>query len=176
MTTPKDPKKTQGDPQPEEQAPEEATTPPVSQEHVPVDEKLQELETENLRLHADLQNLRKRFDKERMELPLLGAEKMIKHFFPLFDHFALAAHNAPEGLDDWGKGILAIHSEMEKLLEQEGVEVLGSIGETIDPELHQVISLDPEAPEGQISEVLQKGYRWKGRVLRVAMVRAGGVQ
>jgi molecular chaperone GrpE len=134
---------------------------------------LEKKEEELLRCMADLQNVRRRSEQERLRLPQIGSEKILSSLLPSLDHLELALQNMPEKKDDWAKGVESIFSSLLSALESEGLEKIDTSGVPVDPEKHEVLSVDENAKPGEVGEVFQAGYMFKGNVLRAAKVRAG---
>lgn len=136
-------------------------------------ELLEEKEERLLRCMADLQNVRRRSDEERIRLPQIGAEKIILSLLPTLDHLELAIQNSPEKKDDWTTGVESVFTGLFSALSAEGLEKIDASGIPVDPEKHEVLSVDKNAKPGEVGGVFQAGYMFKGNVLRAAKVRAG---
>ena len=126
-----------------------------------------------LRAMADLQNIRRRAEEDRIRLPQLGAEKIILAILPTLDTLELALKNAPKEQDEWGKGVESIFSNLFSALEAEGLQRIDAVCVPVDPEKHEVLMPDPDAKPNEVSEILQTGYTLNGRVIRAAKVKAG---
>jgi molecular chaperone GrpE len=89
------------------------------------------------------------------------------------DEFEIAmSHMDKASHKDFKQGMELIFSKMLDLLKKEGVEPMAALGESFDPYKHDAIR-QGEGPEGKVIEVVQKGYTYKGRVLRHAKVVVG---
>jgi molecular chaperone GrpE len=123
------------------------------------------------RLQADFENYKKRIQRQQADLQERAAEKLVERLLPALDNFDLAmAHaDADAGLDPVYRSLLGA-------LESAGLERLDPAGQPFDPNEHDAVlheeAEDSAAPE--VIEVLRAGYRWKGRVLRPAMVKVKG--
>lgn len=137
------------------------------------EELLAEKEEQLLRTMADLQNVRRRADEDRIRLPQIGAEKVLLALLPVLDNLELALKNAPKKEDDWSKGVLSIFQSLESTLRAEGLERIDEEGVDIDANCHEVLMADESAEKGKVSAILQPGYRYKGRVIRAAKVKGG---
>lgn len=127
-----------------------------------------------LRVAAEMENLRKRQERERAELLQFANENLIKELLPVVDNLELALEHgrqqeapAPllEGLELVQQGFL-------KALARFGVTPINSVGQVFDPAFHNAV-MQEEAPEVEDSTVLkemQKGYLLQNRLLRPAMV------
>jgi len=140
-------------------------------------EKTQEAE-ENyarlLRLAADLENLKKRHERERAELLQFANENLIKELLPVVDNLERALDHgrqleAPAALLE---GIDLVHQGFLKALERFGVTPVESVGRPFDPAYHNAVSQEeaPDAPDNCVIKELQKGYLLNQRLLRPAMV------
>jgi len=124
------------------------------------------------RIQAEFENYRRRTNAVRSEAWEDGARETIALMLPVIDNLerALSAEVEKSPLRN---GLELIHRQMLELLEKRGVTVINRLGEPFDPELENaVVQADPsEGEPGTVCEVLQKGYRIQGRVIRYAMVR-----
>lgn len=124
-----------------------------------------------LRVNADLENMQRRLAKDR-EASLLAAQSDIfGSLLAVIDNFdrALADQRvlAEPAFKSWVDGIVMVRKELAGILASYGVEEITQV-QTFDPELHEALAqVDvPDKESGAIVDVLQKGYRFKGRVLR----------
>ena len=87
---------------------------------------------------------------------------------------ALAAATAPQGgnVDSLKVGVNMIYGQLKNFLAETGTEEIDAAGKPFDPNLHEAVSQEPSAelPEGQVLRQMRKGYRFKDRLLRPAMV------
>jgi molecular chaperone GrpE len=127
------------------------------------------------RTAADFQNYKRRVEQERDELSRLANAALIINMLPLMDDLERALDNVDVRLAGltWVDGIRLIHRKFEALLEMVGVEEIKADGEQFDPNLHEAV-MHGEGEEGKVINVVQKGYKLGGRVLRPAMVVVGG--
>lgn len=127
-----------------------------------------------LRAVADLDNYRKRAEKEKADAIAFANEKLIEEILPVIDNFerALAHANGEENLESLRQGIGLISGQMAALIKKFGIEEIKAAGEKFDPAMHHAISEEenPEAEPGTVVREFQKGYLLKGRLLRPAMV------
>ena len=123
---------------------------------------------------ADLDNYRKRAEKEKADAIAFANEKLIEEILPVIDNFerALAHANGEENLESLRQGIGLISGQMAALIKKFGIEEIKAAGEKFDPAMHHAISEEenPEAEPGTVVREFQKGYLLKGRLLRPAMV------
>ena len=140
----------------------------------PVCPTCKEVEDEKLRALADVDNTKKRLQREKEEQSAYVAEKILNDIIPALDNLHLALQHAPH--DDGSKNfVVGVEMTLKLLLDalaQHGLEEVGRIGEAFDPAIHEAMGMNdvPEIPDNHISAMLSKGYRLKGRLLRPAKV------
>lgn len=123
------------------------------------------------RTQANFENYRKQTDKRVEEIRETAAKNIILHLLPIIDNFELALKNVPEQ-SDFAKGIELIYSQLFTLLEGRGVEVINTEKATFDPYYHEaLLKVESDLPANTILEEFQKGYLFKGQVLRHAKVK-----
>jgi len=140
-------------------------------------EKTAEAEANNdryLRARADLENYRKRVEKEKADAIAFANESLISEILPVVDNLERALVHANEGADNasLSEGVRLTIDQMFSVLKKFGLEEIDALGCRFDPELHHAITheeSDEVAPEVVVEE-FQKGYRLKGRLLRPSMV------
>jgi len=127
-----------------------------------------------LRKTAELENYRKRVERERRELAEYAAADILTELLPLIDDLerALVA-DSETGAEAYRKGVELIHAQMLELLRKRGVTPIEAVGHQFDPYLHQAVTHEaaPGHPEGEVVEELRRGYKLRGRLLRPAMVK-----
>jgi len=133
---------------------------------------LEEQREKALRALADLENYRKRVQRERREETRFKALEPLRSFLPVVDNLERAL--ASEGsVDDLKQGVEMILRQMGNLLTDHGVERVAAIGQPFDPSVHEAVSReessDVTAPT--VSEELQCGYTMHERLLRPAVVK-----
>lgn len=140
----------------------------------PKDEKLEELNDKYQRLFAEFQNYRNRSEKEKSSMFDMGARNIIEKFLPIVDNFerGLASLSEEDLKSPVGQGMDMIFKQMEKTLGELGVEAIEAQGKEFDPELHNAVMQveDEELDENIVAQELQKGYTYKGNVIRHSMV------
>jgi molecular chaperone GrpE len=124
------------------------------------------------RTQADFENYRKRVVKESAEAEARGRAELAKALLPVLDNLdrALAAANAEE--DHLAQGVRLVREELAGVLSRAGIESYSPTGETFDPDWHEAMLTRP-GEAGKVLEVLEKGYRLNGQVLRPARVIVG---
>jgi molecular chaperone GrpE len=130
-----------------------------------------DLQDQLLRRRAEFENYRKRVERDRQQAGTDAVAAMLKSLVPTLDNLdrALAAPGG-EGLRE---GVELIRRELVSLLESQGVVQHDPTGERFDPERHQAVTHEtvPGHKEGTVVEVLGKGYSYKDRLLRPALVK-----
>jgi molecular chaperone GrpE len=126
-----------------------------------------------LRASADLQNLRRRMEKDVEERAQRKAEGLLRALLDAVDAIDRAREAAPPALRD---GLRLISEALLAAAAREGVRPIASVGAPFDPKLHEAISVVPkgDAPAGQVVAEQRRGYLWSERVLRPAQVLVAG--
>ncbi|MEJ2149065.1 MAG: nucleotide exchange factor GrpE [Chloroflexota bacterium] len=159
----------------------ERTTDTTPDEHVPAGAPEGEPTSAQLdvdgwqRARAELDNYRKRTERERGQLEAAILAKLIEGQLTVLDDFDRAMENLPEDIaeHEWTNGIKLIHQKSLAQLQELGLEEVETEGVEFDPNLHEAVTHEQsEAHEsGTIIGVLRKGYKLDGRVIRPALVR-----
>ena len=129
-----------------------------------------------VRAVADLDNYKKRALRERQDAIKYANEALVEKLLPIVDNFeaALLAANSPQAtnVESLKMGVNMIYTQLKNLLAETGVEEIDAANKTFDPNLHEAVSQQPstEVPEGQVLQQMRKGYRFRDRLLRPAMV------
>lgn len=131
-----------------------------------------ELQDRILRSHAEFDNARRRFERERSEYLQFASMDLVKQILPVLDDFerALQVETADQ---NYAKGVGLIYQRLFESLKKLGLEPMETTGRQFDPNLHQAVERvhTDEAPDQAILGEFQKGYHFKGKLLRPAMVR-----
>ena len=126
------------------------------------------------RTQADFVNYRKRSEEERQEHQQQATARVLQKLLPILDDFEMAIDHAEQSSVDqsWMEGMQLIYRKLSATLESEGVTGIEAMGQQFDPFEHEAIAHQPseDKPEGTIIEVMQKGYKLHGRILRPARV------
>ncbi len=131
------------------------------------------------RAKADMVNLSRKGEENRVELVKYANESLIKDIIPVLDSFSIAMVNTKkweELPEEWRKGVEYIYSQLKKVLSDHGVEEFSPEGEKFDPSLHEAVEnveVDDESKDSIIVEVIQKGYKLNDKILRSAKVKVG---
>lgn len=128
-----------------------------------------------LRTQADFDNFRRRSRQEKEDFAKYASSKLIEQLLPVLDNFerAIAASKDSKDFESLLKGIEMTQRQLGQVLEQEGLAKMDTEGQPFNPDYHQAIMQveSEEHEEGVIVEELQKGYVFKDKVLRPAMVK-----
>lgn len=127
------------------------------------------------RAQADLQNAKQRLEKEAADLRAYASEGVIRRILPTLDNFQRAFASVPADIagHEWVKGLTAIEQDLFKQVSDLGLERMASLGQAVDPAVHDVLSVGP-GDEGKVIEVFEEGYTLNGKTIRPAKVKAGG--
>jgi molecular chaperone GrpE len=127
-----------------------------------------------VRRQADFDNYRKRVERERQEDRRHGTGRLIEDLLPVLDAFerALKAHDDP-AYEEYRKGLELIYRQLWDTLSRHGLQRIEALGKPFDPHYQQAIEQveSDEHPEGTVTDVLQDGFLFHGRVVRPSMVR-----
>ncbi|MDP5169189.1 MAG: nucleotide exchange factor GrpE [Bacteroidia bacterium] len=132
----------------------------------------------NLRLQADFENFRKRKTKEANDAMRFANQDLIVQLLPVLDNFdrTLDAIEKTDNLAAIKDGIAVVDKSMKHTLQKIGLEPIQSKQKAFDPEVHEAITTVPVAEESQkgiVIDEIEKGYKLKDRVIRVAKVVIG---
>jgi molecular chaperone GrpE len=126
-------------------------------------------------LQADLENYRKRVEKNFQQVAQLSKEKLIVNLLNVIDGFELALRSGRETENKQAllEGIEMTLKKMYAALGQEGFTKIVAVGKTFNPELHEVVMKVPteKYDENVIIEEVRKGYMLKDKVIRPSMVK-----
>lgn len=134
-----------------------------------------DLQNRLIRIQADYDNFRKRTIKEKEELAKYATVKLVESLLNAVDNFerALQASNESKNYDSLIQGVEMVYRQLGDALAKEGLEPIEAIGQPFNPEFHQaVMQVETDQYEaGYVVEELQKGYIFKGKVIRPSMVK-----
>jgi molecular chaperone GrpE len=124
------------------------------------------------RLQAEFDNARKRGVREQQEFREFAAADVIKTFLPILDSFELALKAHVDG-SEFRNGVELIYRQFQDALQKVGAVPIVAVGQPFDPRVHEAIEMvdTTEVPDHQVLDELQRGYKYKDRLLRPAMVR-----
>src|SRR6266853_759984 len=128
------------------------------------------------RLQAEFDNARKRAVREQQEFREFAAADVIKNFLPILDSFERALKaggDSNSNSNDFRNGIELIYRQFQDALQKIGVQPIVSVGQPFDPRIHEAVEMvdTTEVPDHHVLDELQRGYKYKERLLRPAMVR-----
>ena len=128
-----------------------------------------------LRMHAEMENLRKRLMRDLERSRKRALEGVMKDLLPVQDSLEKglqAAAGEDASIESLREGKALIHRMLDKLLQEHGVQLIDPVGEAFNPELHEAMSLipSPEHPRDTVIDVIQKGYQLNERLIRPARV------
>lgn len=141
-----------------------------------VERQRDEYKNQSLRALADMENLRKRTERDLSNAIKFGSERLVLDLLPVLDSL-IRGLESPESQDPHAKGMregLSLTLDLfHKTLQKQGVEVIDpQSGDNFDPHVHEALSSrsDPSFKPNSVIQVIQKGYQLNGRVLRAARV------
>lgn len=128
-----------------------------------------------LRAIADLENTRRRLEREASNNLKYAAEKLLGELLAVADSLELglkAAEGADTSAKALGEGMQLTYRQLMSVLEKNGVRQIDPLGQPFNPDFHQAMSMAPsaEVPANHVLSVMQKGYSLHERLLRPAMV------
>lgn len=140
------------------------------------EEELKETKEKNLRLLAEMENMRKRMQKEKQEMTRFAVENVINDILVPIDNLENAlqfTQNLSPEMRNWAQGFQMILGQFKDVLSNHGITPFHSEGANFDPHLHFAIETEAtdEKPEGTILKEYVKGYRSSERTIRPARVK-----
>ena len=124
------------------------------------------------RIQADFENYRKRAAREAAAAGERAKSGLVRELLPIVDNLERALTSAEDGEQHLAEGVRLVHAELVALLERNGVQSFDPSGEEFDPTYHEALSTrsEDEAESGRVLDVVEKGYKLNGTVLRPARV------
>ena len=126
------------------------------------------------RIQADFENYRKRAAREAAVAGERAKSGLVRELLPIVDNLERALASAEEGEQHLAQGVRLVHSELIAVLERNGVQPFDPVGERFDPAEHEALSVRDEGESGLVLDVVEKGYRSNGTILRPARVVVSG--
>jgi molecular chaperone GrpE len=126
------------------------------------------------RIQADFENYRKRAAREAAAAGERAKSGLVRELLPIVDNLERALASAEEGEQHLAEGVRLVHSELIAVLERNGIEQFDPSGEKFDPAEHEALSVRDEGESGLVLDVVEKGYRSNGTILRPARVVVSG--
>ena len=146
----------------------------ITEEPLPLDKQIEDLEEKVLRAQAEVQNVRRIAAQEVTRARLYGAESLAREFLSVGDNLQRALDSSEDAtdLDSMKEGLELTFKSFESALKSAGITSIDPAGEIFDPEKHEALSLvqDESREENTVIEVVQKGFMILDRVLRPAKV------
>jgi molecular chaperone GrpE len=145
-------------------------------EEISLEDKVKELEDRLLRSAAEVENIRKRSEKERSEAYKIGISLFVKDFVPVLDNIERALASLRDSneinYESFVEGISATEKDIISLLEKHGIQQINPINEKFDPLFHEALfeaESDDHEP-GFVTQVIEVGYVIDKRLIRAAKV------
>ena len=141
-------------------------------------EEIKTLKEEKIRVLAEMENLRKRFEREKIDSIKYGSVNFARDILSPGDNLerALSAINEeeehPQSIKNLIQGLLMVKKELSTALEKNGIEKIDTLNKKFDPNLHQAMMEieNNDLDEGVVVQEIQTGYMMHDRLLRPAMV------
>jgi molecular chaperone GrpE len=132
-----------------------------------------ELLDRTARLQAEFENARKRTTREMQEFKEVALEDALMSLLPVLDSFDRALQAPANDVEQFRSGVRLIRKQLHDGWEKLGLRAIPAQGEPFDPLLHEAVEMvdTTGAPDNQVLEELQNGYKLKHRLLRPAKVR-----
>ena len=128
------------------------------------------------RLQAEFENYRKRVSKQQVEQVERAAVSLVDKLLPVLDVLDLAAEHLGDADSEEGKALVQASALLNDVLAKEGLERVDPVGDPFDPNSHEAVGnvpADEDESDVQgptVAQVMRPGYRWRGTVVRPAMV------
>ena len=137
-----------------------------------LEQQVEDLTDRLKRSMAEFDNFRKRTEKEKSSMYIIGAKEIIEKILPVVDNFERGLAQAPEN-DPFAEGMEKIYKQLTSTLEGLGVEPIEAVGKECNPDVHNAVMHveDESVEDNMVVEELQKGYTYKGFVVRHSMVK-----
>ena len=137
------------------------------------DEKIEELTDKVKRQMAEFDNYRKRTEKEKASMYIVGAKDIVEKILPVVDNFERGLAMAEGSEDPFVEGMEKIYKQLMTTLDEVGVKPIEAVGQEFNPDFHNAVMHveDEEVGENVIVEEFQKGYLYKDFVVRHSMVK-----
>ena len=139
--------------------------------------KFAELNDTYLRLYSEFDNYRKRTAKEKLELSATASAAVMKDLLPVLDDFERALQNMEKNGNEADlQGVTLIYNKFKSTLQKRGLEEIVAIDCDFNTDEHEALTMVPapdESKKGKVIDVIQKGYKLNGTVIRFARVVVG---
>ena len=136
------------------------------------DQQIADLTDRLQRTMAEFDYFRKRTEKEKASMYIIGAKEIVEKILPVVDNFERGLATAQEG-DGFADGMKMIYKQLMTTLDELGVKPIEAVGQPFDPNYHNAVMHveDESLGENVVAEELQKGYTYKDFVIRHSMVK-----
>lgn len=128
-----------------------------------LNKEIHELKEQNLRFSADVENFQKATESKIREMENNASVKVINDLLPILDSLDNAT-------DDNAK---ALRLQFLSILKKQGLEIIDNANVPFDPNIHEAIGVDEGGRDGYITKIVRNGYKFKGRLIRPALVLIG---
>ena len=137
------------------------------------DEKIEELTDQLKRQMAEFDNYRKRTEKEKASMYVIGAKDIVEKMLPIVDSFERGLATVSDSEDPFAQGMEKVYKQLMTAFDEMGVKPIEAVGQEFNPDFHNAVMHveDEEAGENIIVEEFQKGYTYKDFVVRHSMVK-----
>ena len=126
-----------------------------------------------LRLNAELQNIQRHREEDIQKLLKYDGEELIKSLLPIIDNFERALSLENDENKQFLDGFKMIYRKLVEILDNKNVKVIDEKDVEFDPSIHQAVATEKVegVKENMVLDILQKGYKYKDKLLRPAMVK-----
>ena len=137
------------------------------------DERIEELTDQLKRQMAEFDNYRKRTEKEKASMYVIGAKDIVEKMLPIVDSFERGLATVSDSEDPFAQGMEKVYKQLMTAFDEMGVKPIEAVGQEFNPDFHNAVMHveDEEAGENIIVEEFQKGYTYKDFVVRHSMVK-----
>ena len=146
---------------------------PEEKEESEAEKQLADMNAKYIRLMADFQNQKKRFEKEKADIYQFANEDIVKSLLEVIDNFERALDASQDDGSKFREGMEMIFKQLMGALEKAGVSEIKALGEEFDPNFHNAVMMEEtdEFESNKVSGVMQKGYTLNSKVIRPSMVK-----
>ena len=144
-----------------------------NKEESEAEKQLADMIAKYVRLMADFQNQKKRFEKEKADIYQFANEDIVKSLLEVIDNFERALDASQDDGSKFREGMEMIFKQLMGALEKAGVSEIKALGEEFDPNFHNAVMMEEtdEFESNKVSGVMQKGYTLNSKVIRPSMVK-----
>ena len=137
-----------------------------------LEEQLKVIQDKHIRLKAEFENFRRRKADEISRLLQFEGESAIRGFLPILDDLERMIHSSDASEESLKDGVSMVESKIQKYFESLSIKPFGEKGDEMDPDIHDAMltQTDKKMDDNSILEVFEKGYTYRGKVIRHAKV------